>query len=371
MKKRVLQFIGSFHQGGSERQALGLTGQLVADAQFDVYAATLNKEGVLLAEAEAIGLPEIPEYKLTSFFNTHFVRQVRACAAFLRENRIDIVHTHDFYTNIFGMAAATLAGVKGRVASKRETGEMRSRPQDIVEMIAFGRANAIVANSEAVREYLAARSIPTAKIHVIHNGLDVDRFVSRTIDCGEFGLPAGRRFVTLVANLRHRVKNVPMLLRAAVEVTAHFNDVDFVIAGEGELTDEMKALTRELGVSGRIHFIGRCTDVPGLLSVSSACVLTSVAEGVSNSILEYMAAGKPVVATKVGGAAEAIIEGETGYLVESDDDGTMARRLTELLQDEGESSRLGDNGRKTAEAKFSLAARLESTIALYSSILDK
>ena len=247
MKKRVLQFIGSFHQGGSERQALGLTGQLVADAQFDVYAATLNKEGVLLAEAEAIGLPEIPEYKLTSFFNTHFVRQVRACAAFLRENRIDIVHTHDFYTNIFGMAAATLAGVKGRVASKRETGEMRSRPQDIVEMIAFGRANAIVANSEAVREYLAARSIPTAKIHVIHNGLDVDRFVSRTIDCGEFGLPAGRRFVTLVANLRHRVKNVPMLLRAAVEVTERFNDVDFVVAGEGDLTDEMKALARNRG----------------------------------------------------------------------------------------------------------------------------
>ena len=146
MKKRVLQFIGSFHQGGTERQAVSLTRDLAEDGRFEVFAATLNREGVLLAEAEAIGLTKIPEYKLTSFFNANFVRRVRECARYLRENRIDIVQTHDFYTNVFGMAAATLAGVKGRVASKRETYEMRSKAQEIVEKMAFGRADAILAN---------------------------------------------------------------------------------------------------------------------------------------------------------------------------------------------------------------------------------
>jgi len=371
LKKRVLQFIGSFHQGGTERQALSLTRDLAADGRFEVFAATLNRDGVLLAEAEAIGLKEIPEYKLSSFFDVNFVRQVRSCALYLREQSIDAVHSHDFYTNVFGMAAATLAGTQGRVASKRETSDMRSKAQDMVERVAFGRADAILANSEAVRGILTARSIPAEKIHVIYNGLDFELFDERTKDPAAFGLPDGRRFVTIVANLRHRVKNLPMLLRAAVEVTASFDDVDIVIAGEGELEAELKALAEELRVLTRTHFIGRCSDVPGLLRNAEICVLTSVAEGFSNSILEYMAAGKPVVATNVGGAAEAIVEGDTGYLVDSDDDRALAGRLIELLRDPELCVRMGRSGRSLVESKFSLATRLERTVELYHSILEK
>jgi hypothetical protein len=126
VKKRVLQFIGSFHQGGSERQAVALTRVLKAEGSFDVFAATLNNEGVLCDQIEEIGLPEIPEFPLTSFYNANFIQQVRRCAKYMRDNEIDLVHTHDFYTNVFGMAAATLAGVPARVASKRETGGIRS-----------------------------------------------------------------------------------------------------------------------------------------------------------------------------------------------------------------------------------------------------
>ncbi len=365
MKKRVLQFVGSFHQGGTERQAVSLMQQLAADGEFDVFTATLNREGVLLAEAEAIGLPEIPEYRLTSFFNADFVRQVRSCAKYLRDNRIDLVHTHDFYTNVFGMAAATLAGVGPRVASKRETGGMRSAAQDFVEKLAFGRAKAVLVNAAAVRDHLVKRSVPAAKIRVIYNGLELSRFTSTRPEPAHFGLPADTRFVTLVANLRHAVKNVPMFLRAAKSVAAAVTDAHFVVAGEGELEGELRALALELGIADRVHFIGRCTDVPGLLAASYACVLTSTAEGFSNSILEYMAAGKPVVATNVGGAAEAIVDGETGYLVTSDDDAAMAARLTELLNDAAMAAGFGAAGRKTAADKFSLEARLGATKVLY------
>src|SRR5205814_2007421 len=122
VKRRVLQLIGSFHQGGSERQAVALTRMLKTDDSFDVFAATLNNEGVLKDEIEALGLREIPEFPLSSFYNPNFVAQVRHCSQYLKENKIDIVHTHDFYTNVFGLAAATLAGVHVRIASKRETG---------------------------------------------------------------------------------------------------------------------------------------------------------------------------------------------------------------------------------------------------------
>src|SRR5262249_50330164 len=150
----------------------------------------------------------------------------------------------------------------------------------------------------------------------------------------QYDLPEGARLVTLVANLRHPVKNVPMFLRAAERVLEKYDDVRFVIAGEGEMQADLEATAAQLGIEEFTYFIGRCDDVPALLAASYACVLTSTAEGFSNSILEYMAAGKPVVATDVGGAAEVVVDGETGYLVESNDSETMATRLMELLGDE-------------------------------------
>ena len=375
MKKRVLQFIGSFNQGGSERQAVSLTRLIKSEASYDVFLATLNKEGVLLDEINSLELPEIEEYKLTSFYNLNFIKQVRRCAAYLRENKIDLVHTHCFYANIFGMAAATLAGVPIRVASKRETGKMRTAAQDFVEKLAFGRADAIVVNAAAVRDHLTQNSIEPEKIRVIYNGLDFSRFSNsdndklRTLE--SFRLPTDEtiRFVTLVANLRHAVKNVPNLLRAAKIVTAKIPDAHFVIAGEGELESDLKSMATELGLNGNVHFIGRCTNVPALLDISDICVLTSTAEGFANSILEYMAAGKAVIATNVGGAAEAIVDGETGYLIPSGDDPALAAKLIELLGDGHKAARFGAEGKRVVTERFSQSAQLTATLKLYDDLL--
>ncbi len=372
MKKRILQFIGSFHQGGSERQAVALTRLLKTDATHDIYVATLNREGVLLADMTDAGFDDIPEFPLTSFFNANFVRQVRACAAYLQENKIDLVHTHDFYTNVFGMATARLAGVKFKIASKRETGGMRSSGQEFVEKLAFGRADAIVVNSAAVREHLSGRGVPSDKIRVIYNGLNLARFEQVTaLDHEKYGLPTGEnvRFITLVANLRHEVKNIPMFMRAAKRINETVPNIHFVIAGEGDLKDELKATAATTGIAENVHFIGRCDDVPALLAASYACVLTSTAEGFSNSILEYMAAGKPVVATNVGGAAEAIVENETGFLVVSDDDEAMALHLTDLLNDDEKAVRFGAAGKQIVADKFSEGSQLRATLELYNSLL--
>lgn len=371
LKQRILHLIGSFNQGGTERQAVSLVKALVADDQFEIFVATLNKEGVLLNEVENLGLPEIPEFKLTSFFNYNFFRQLSRCAKYFRENRIDLVQTHDFYSNIFGMGAARLAGVKARIASKRETDGMRTTSQDMAERLAFQTANSIIANSAAVKNHLVERAISEKKIRVIYNGLDLSRFSVETGDVTKFRLPENARFVTLVANLRHPVKNIPMFLRAAKYVAEVVPDAHFVIAGEGELEAELRSLASMLGLDDRVHFIGRCVDVPSLLSVSNVCVLTSVAEGFSNSILEYMAAGKPVIATNVGGAAEAIVDGESGYLVASDDDSALAARLIELLNDADMARRVGEKGREIVGAKFSTEANLISTTRIYKGLIDE
>ena len=371
MKKRVLQFIPSFHQGGSERQAVSLTRLLKDDGTFDVCAATLNNEGVLRGEFDEIGLGETPEFPLISFYNTNFVTQVRRCAKYLRDNKIDIVQTHDFYTNVFGMAAASLALIPAKIASKRETGGMRSGTQDFIEKLAFGRADAIVANSASVRDHLLTRGVAEKKIHVIYNGIDLTRFENVAEDSNvtleKYGLPTDEnvRFITLVANLRHDVKNVPMLIRAAKRVTDKHKNAHFIIAGEGELESGLKQLAVELGVAENVHFIGRCTDVPELLAASYACVLTSTAEGFSNSILEYLAAGKPVVATKVGGAAEVIEDGINGFLVNSNDDIALAERLAVLLIDEKKALEMGEKGREIVRERFSTNSQLVKTIDTY------
>jgi glycosyltransferase involved in cell wall biosynthesis len=130
-------------------------------------------------------------------------------------------------------------------------------------------------------------------------------------------------------------------------------------------------LAREYGIENRTHFIGRCATIPELLGVSFAGVLTSFAEGFSNSILEYMAARLPVVVTDVGGAGEAIYENETGFLVESDDDQALANRLIELLDDPERAKNFGARGREIVEEKFSCAAQLENTLKLYERELNE
>ncbi len=367
----VLQFIGSFHQGGSERQAVQLTRLLREDDSVKVFAATLNKEGVLLSEIEKLDLPEIPEYKLTSFFNANFLRQAKNCAKFIRENDIEIVHTHDFYTNVFGITAARFAGVNLKIASKRETAGMRSRAQNFIEKRIFALSDKIVANSVAVKNYLINEGVNAQKISVIYNGLDLDRLKPESNDRAkiltDLNLPKDEKikFVTLVANLRHAVKNQPMFLRAAAKVSEKIPAAHFILAGEGELKNELENLAKTLKIEQNTHFIGRCAKIPELLFVSDICVLTSFNEGFSNSILEYMSAGKAVVATNVGGAAEAIVENETGFLVESDDDEMMANRLGEFLNSKEKTENFGREGKKIVEEKFSLKAQLENTLALY------
>ncbi len=369
MKKNVLQLTGSFHQGGSERQAVQLSRLLHKDDRVNLFVATLNREGVLRSEIDALGLDEIPEFRLNSFYGPNFIKQLGRSVIFLRTNRIDVIHTHDFYTNVFGMAAARLAGVKLRIASKRETGGMRSDAQDRVERFAFGRAHRIVVNSLAVRDYLIERGVEAEKPALIYNGLDLDRLVPESADPRDIreslGIPVDGKLITLVANLRHAVKNQPMFLRAAARAIRDFPDARFVLAGEGELQAELESLANRLGIAENVHFIGRCTRVPDLLAASFAGVLTSFNEGFSNSILEYMAAGLPVVATNVGGAAEAIVEGETGSLIDSDDDEALAAKLGELLADEAKARAFGAQGRMLVRERFSIGKQLSETLELY------
>jgi glycosyltransferase involved in cell wall biosynthesis len=234
----------------------------------------------------------------------------------------------------------------------------------------------IIANAEAVKQELIKDGVPDKKILTIHNGIDTTRIAPRPDLRREdalalLGLPQDgeRRFISIVANMQHAVKDQATFLRAARLVREAVPEAAFVLAGEGELQESLRALAAALGLSSHAFFTGRCAQVSELLAISEVCVLSSSAEGFSNSIIEYMAAARPVVATDVGGAREQIVEGETGYIILPGDERALAERLIALLRDPDRARRMGERGLQVVKEKFSCTTQLARTENLYERLL--
>lgn len=379
MRPNVLQLFDSFYLGGTERQTAQLTRLLHESGRYRVRVACGRREGPLLAEVERLGTGDIPAFPLTSFYDRNFFTQLRRLARFIRENEIDLVHAHDFYTNIFGTAAAALARVPARIASRRETDGIRSPRQRWVERRAYDLAHAVVANAEAVRGQLIREGVKPGKAVTVYNGLDTSRLevapgTTREDALAAVGLPPepGRRFVTIVANMLHPMKDQETFLRAARRVRERVPDARFVLAGDGPRVETLRATAAGLGLGEDTFFLGRCSRVAELLFASDVCVLSSKGvEGLSNSIIEYMAAGRPVVATDVGGARESVADGETGYVVRPEDDAAIAEHVVGLLTDADKAREMGARGRERATRMFSCEARLARTVELYDGLLAR
>jgi glycosyltransferase involved in cell wall biosynthesis len=237
----------------------------------------------------------------------------------------------------------------------------------------------VITNANAVKNQLINEGVREEKLLTVYNGLDINRVVPQS-DLQRNDMltmlklpqePIGRRFVTIVANVQHAVKDHSTFLRAAARVRKAVPQASFVLAGQGALTNDLRELSRDLGIERDTFFVGHCERVAEVLAVSEVCVLSSKAEGFSNSILEYMAASRPVVVTDVGGAREAVIDGQTGFIVPAGDDETMAERIVTLLDEPERARAMGEQGRLIVEERFSCNAQLERTTALYDLLLTK
>ncbi len=372
-RPRVLHLINSFEIGGTELQAIKIINSL-AQRDYEIFVASLSEKGTLRKELDWLKPDRYKCFPLTSFYDANCLKQLKLFRNFLEANRITLVHSHDFYTNIFGMTGAFLNRIGARVASKRAT-YSKGAIKLFVERQSFRLAKKIATNSNAVSDFLTAYGIPKEKLVTIYNGLDVDRFIDKPaydyeqIEKLTSRLNPHAKVITIVANMRSRVKNHDLFLRGAQKIADQFPRVEFVLVGDGDLREAFIAKANDLGIGSRCHFTGNLTAIPEVLSISSIGVLCSDSEGFSNAILEYMAAGLPVVATDVGGAREAIIEGKTGFLIPPGDEKAFVRSVMRLLTDTELSHALGNAGRSRALTDFSRQAQIDATISLYNSIL--
>jgi glycosyltransferase involved in cell wall biosynthesis len=275
-------------------------------------------------------------------------------ARFLRCERIDVLQAYFPDSSYFGLPAAWLAGVPHRVRTRNNLGHWMTPLHRRLGRLLNVFTTRTVANCDAARRALLAAEAPRPEtVLVLENGVDLERF-RRIPPLAPRPVTAERR-VGIVANLRP-VKGLDVFVRAAALVRAAHPQAVFQVAGEGELRDALESQAREQGLAGRLTLPGGVADVPAFLAGLDVAVLCSHAEGMSNALLEYMAAGRAVVATAVGAAPDLIEDGRHGLLVPPGDAGRLAAAIGRLLRDPALARRLGEAARRRAFERYSREA---------------
>ncbi len=365
-KPRVMLFIDTFSRGGNERQFLHVLRQLDR-GEYELVIGCLHKRGAFLDEVCSQGMP-IVEFPIGSLFGFHTARRFWQLVRFLRRNHFAILHAFDFYSELFALPAARMAGVPVLLAARGELRDLRNPLQRRAIGIAYGLATRIVANSEA--SFAEAPREP-GRVVFIPNSIDLDLFrpsIPSTEVRRNLGLGDSAPLIGLLAMLRPE-KDVGTFLRAAAHVSKQIPEARFLVIGDGSERQALERLSAELGLSGSALFLGDQSHVENLLASLDIAVLSSVTESMPNAVLEAMAMGRPVVATRAGGTQELVRDGETGYLVPVRDPEAMAEKLLTLLRDPEQRLAMGRAGRARVEREFSGTRMREELRTLYSSTL--
>ena len=286
----------------------------------------------------------------------------------LRRLRPDVVHAHDAHALALAATAVALAGT-GRprlAASRRVDFHLHRNP---LSRWKYGRVDRFLCASDAIRRMLIDDGVPAERAAVVYEGVDVERIAGLpTLDVRrELGLPDGAPIVGNIAALVPH-KGQQHLLDAAARVVAEIPDARFVIVGAGELHDALVAQIARLSLERHVVLTGFRTDALSLLKEFDLFVMSSVTEGLGTSVLDAMACGRAVVATRAGGIPESVVDGETGLLVPTRDPDALASAVLRLLRDRALRQALGRAGRGRARARFSAARMVAETMAAYAAM---
>lgn len=362
-KKRltILFLVNGFGVGGAEKALLELV-RRIDRKKFRVMVASVGQGGVLEKEFSDASDACFVFAKRFSF-DFSLIRKV---AQLLRESKVDILQTTLFYADVIGTFASKFAGtpvkVSWQTALAIPTGNVKD---DRLRHVLSYRAAAsqmthIVAVSDEVRNYfIKNRHIPPQKISTIHYGVDLNRFQNsgKTIRKA-LGLSKDDLVISVVGHLSD-VKGHIFLLKASPTLIRKNPKIQLVFAGDGAERHSLEREAVQLGIRKHVHFLGVRSDVPDILRSSDIFVLPSIYEGLPNVILEAMASGLPVVASRVGGIPEAVEEGKTGFLFRPGDVIQLEQALFPLIGNQKLRRKMGEAGRRRVEDYFSIDVEIQ------------
>lgn len=310
---------------------------------------------------------EIPVHFLELKSAWQYFGGVRRLAAMLRDQQAEIVQTFLFHANVLGARAARAASVPHLVTNIRVADPRRWRAS--LERWATRTADRIVCVSDGVIDRAGGWGFPSEKLVVIPNGIDVDQW--RDVpppDLSKFGVPGGSRVFVYVGRLDEQ-KGLDRFFAQLPRIFRELPQHHFLLVGEGKLRRQLEHLSRDLNIAQRVHFAGWQRETAGILAAADLLVLPSRWEGMPNVILEAMAAGKAVVASRVEGVADLLgsrIEAQSAAV--GDWEG-LATRITALLANSAQRKELGDQNQARARELFSLQSMVGQYEGLYLSLV--
>jgi len=334
-KTNILYCIDSLAHGGTEKQLMTLIDKINGEEFKSHLCCIQNKKNAESKELFAATKCNKIQLDFTSFRKIKVIFEIIRFIKYIKQNKIDIIQVFFQDPMILGVIGGKLLRVRHIIACFRDMTfwyEYESKNKLKLLKLFYGLCSNYIANSNAVKnKYVELFNLDRRKCDVIYNGIDLDRFSQ--LARSERHKTNTSFCVGIVANFNRKVKRVDVFIKAAAEVCKKEKNITFVVIGDGDLKNELIALSRRLGIEEKISFTGRVADVPRYLSKLDMGVITSDSEGFSNSILEYMASGLPVIATDVGGNNEIIINNFNGFLVSKGDYIDICERILQLYND--------------------------------------
>ncbi|AQS59570.1 glycosyl transferase family 1 [Desulforamulus ferrireducens] len=343
--------------------------------KFDVTVAC-PPNCPLFEELTSLGIKTLPIPLLGELSPTKDYAVVRTLVKYLHQSGTTILHAHSSKGALVGRIAAIIARTPVVLFTVHNSIFYEEWPQwkkslfAYVERLLARFTDRIITVSEALKqELIENEKIPAKQISTIYNGIEVDKFTAKVDMLSirkELNIPELGPVIGTIARLAPQ-KGVTYFLKAASLLKEY--QVNFLVVGDGPLRESLEQEVIELGLQKRVVFTGNRENIADILSMMDIFVLPSVTEGLPLTILEAMAAGKPVVATRVGGVPEAIVEGKTGLVVAPRDPEALAVALAGMLSERDKLIRMGLNGQKHVVEKFTIQHMVDRTTELYTQLL--
>ena len=371
MKIKVLQLVEDLKRGGAERVIADISLGLNRD-RYDVSVWCVSKGGPVAEELQEMDV-SLQILGISSYFNPFNILKL---ARWLRKEKPDIIHTHGYFASVLGRTAAKLIPKTILINHVHSTYWDYTKRNLWIEKFLSRSTYKIICCSEAVRDFVTDyEKIAPSKTIVIYNGVDEKRFFhsQNTLAARQvLGIEQGIPVVGTVSSLNPH-KGHTYLLEAASKVLEVFPATEFILVGDGSMREELEKKTKILNLFPSIKFLGIRKDIPEILAGIDIFVLPSSSrEGLGISLLEAMAAKKPVVATAIGGIPEVVIYGETGILVPPEKTEDIADAIIELLKNPDKAKTMGQKGAQRVKEKFTTQGMLMEIEKLYEfSLLKK
>ena len=286
---------------------------------------------------------------------------------YLQTSRPDLVHCHSRRgADMLGGLAASFADVPAVVSRRVDNTEMR-----LMAALRYRPFKKVIAISEAIAAVLRDRDVAAERIEVIRSAVDTERYAA-PVDCAafraEFGIPEGACVVAAAGQLIPR-KGHRYLLQAVADLRHSHPSTRLIIFGEGYLNNQLRAQAASLGLGDVVQFAGFRDDIDDYLACIDIFAHPALAEGLGVATLKAAAAGVPVVGFRAGGVPEAVVDGETGFLVAAEDIDALRDAIAKLLDDDELRQKMGAAGRERMQKEFSIDTMADKHVALYESVL--